>query len=333
MTTETVCGTLFFVDSIQRKGCIFMQKTQLKGVFMLLLTAFIWGSSFVAQGMGMEQVQAFTFNGIRTLLGAAVLLPVIAAGEIRKNKKAPVSKEVKKAENKKVLKKGTVLGIMLCVAGNLQQFAFNWTSAGKIAFITAFYMLFVPVLGLFLKKKVALPTWLCIVAGVVGLYFLCICGKGLSGINFGDFLAFLCSIAFAVHILTVERFAGDVDSVKLSCVQFAVAGSVTCILMFIFEEPTAAALKASAVPIMYSGFLSCGVAYTLQIVGQKYTESTVASLLMCMESVFGVVCSAIIIKEKMTAWEVLGCVIMFVAIIVSQINFKTLFAHRKAARL
>lgn len=308
-----------------------MQKTQFKGVFMLLLTAFIWGSSFVAQGIGMEETEAFTFNGVRTLLGAVVLLPVIAVGEVRRNSKSPVSKDTKRAENKKILKRGAVLGVALCVASNLQQFAFNWTSPGKIAFITAFYMLFVPVLGLFLKKKVALPTWLCIAAGCVGLYFLCICGKGLSGINFGDFLAFLCSIAFAVHILTVERIAGDVDSVKLSCVQFAVSGVITCILMFIFENPSVAVLKSSAVPILYSGCLSCGVAYTLQIVGQKYTESTVASLLMCMESVFGVVCSAIVLKEKMTVWETVGCVIMFVAIIVSQINFKTLFAHKKNA--
>ena len=240
-------------------------------------------------------------------------------------------KEVKKAENIKILKRGAILGIALCVAGNLQQFAFNWTSPGKIAFITAFYMLFVPVLGLFLKKKVALPTWLCIAAGCVGLYFLCICGKGLSGINFGDFLAFLCSIAFAVHILAVERLAADVDSVKVSCVQFFVSGTITCVLMFIFENPSIAALKTAVIPLMYSGFLSCGVAYTLQIVGQKYTESTVASLLMCTESVFGVVCSAIILKEKMTVWETVGCVIMFIAIIASQVNFKTLFSHKKTA--
>lgn len=328
----SVCDTLFFVLFVQRKGCIFMQKTQFKGVFMLLLTAFIWGSSFVAQGIGMEEAEAFTFNGIRTLLGAVILLPVIAFSEIKRNKKAPVSKEEKKAENKKILKRGAILGVALCVAGNLQQFAFNWTSPGKIAFITAFYMLFVPVLGLFLKKKVALSTWLCIAAGCVGLYFLCICGKGLSGINFGDFLAFLCSIAFAVHILAVERLAGDVDSVKVSCVQFFVSGTITCILMLIFDNPSIAILKTAAVPLMYSGFLSCGVAYTLQIIGQKYTESTVASLLMCTESVFGVVCSAIILKEKMTVWETVGCVIMFIAIIVSQINFKTVFFHKKTVR-
>ena len=308
-----------------------MQKTQFKGVFMLLLTAFIWGSSFVAQSVGMEEVEAVTFNGIRTLLGAAVLVPFILVRDAVKNKKTPVPKATRRAENLKALKTGALLGVFLCVASNLQQFAFNWTSSGKIAFITAFYMLFVPVLGLVLKKKVALPTWLCIAAGCVGLYFLCIAGKGLSGINFGDFLAFLCSIAFAVHILAIERLAGDVDSVKVSCVQFFVSGTITCILMLIFENPSVEALKTAVIPLMYSGFLSCGVAYTLQIVGQKYTESTVASLLMCTESVFGVVCSAIILKEKMTVWEALGCVIMFVAIIVSQINFKTLFKAKKEA--
>lgn len=307
-----------------------MQKTQFKGVFMLLLTAFIWGSSFVAQSVGMEEVEAFTFNGIRTLLGAAVLVPFILVSDAVKNKKTPVPKEVKKAENKKILKNGVIIGVMLCIASNLQQFAFNWSSPGKIAFITAFYMLFVPVLGLFLKKRISLPTWICIVMGCVGLYFLCICGKGLSGINFGDFLAFLCSIAFAGHILVIERFASDVDSVKVSCVQFAVSGTITCVLMAIFEHPSLAALKTAIIPLLYSGCMSCGVAYTLQIVGQKYTESTVASLLMCTESVFGVVCSAIILKEKMTVWETVGCVIMFVAIIISQVNFKTLFSHKKA---
>lgn len=309
-----------------------MQKTQFKGVAMLLLTAFIWGSSFVAQSVGMEEVEAFTFNGIRTLLGAVILIPFIIVSDVARSKKAPVDKEKRKEENKKILKNGAIIGVLLCVAGNLQQFAFNWTSPGKIAFITAFYMLFVPVLGLFLKKKVAPSTWCCVIAGCVGLYFLCICGKGLSGVNFGDFLAFLCSIAFAVHILGVERLAADVDPVKLSCVQFIVSGSITCVLMAIFDSPSITAIKGAVIPLMYSGFLSCGVAYTLQIVGQKYTESTVASLLMCTESVFGVVCSAIILKEKMTVWETLGCVIMFAAIIFSQVNVGAIIKKLRAKK-
>ena len=135
-----------------------MQKTQFKGVAMLLLTAFIWGSSFVAQSVGMEEVEAFTFNGIRTLLGAVILIPFIIVSDVARSKKAPVDKEKRKEENKKILKNGAIIGVLLCIAGNLQQFAFNWTSPGKIAFITAFYMLFVPVLGLFLKKKVAPST-------------------------------------------------------------------------------------------------------------------------------------------------------------------------------
>lgn len=309
-----------------------MQKTQMKGVLMLLLTAFIWGSSFVAQSVGMENVEPFTFNGIRTLLGAVVLLPFILIGDAVKNKKNPVPREVRKAENRRILKMGAILGVILCVAGNLQQYAFKWTSSGKIAFITAFYLLFVPLLGLFLKKKIAVPTWISLGAGCVGLYFICIFGKGISGINLGDMLTLLCSLGFAVHILTIERFAGKVDSVKLSFVQFTVSGTITLILMFIFDEPRFTALKAAAVPLLYSGFLSCGVAYTLQIVGQKYTDSTVASLLMCSESLFGVICSAIILNERMTAGETAGCVIMFAAIVLSQLDFKKLTQKHKARK-
>ncbi len=306
-----------------------MQKTQFKGVVMLLLTAFIWGSSFVAQDIGMDKIEAFTYNGVRTLLGAIVLIPIILVRDAVSQKKNPVSKEVRKAENKKVIINGSILGVILCVASNFQQFAFNDSSAGKIAFITAFYMMFVPVFGLFLKKKVPLATWFCVICGCVGLYFLCIAGKGFSGINKGDFLAFICSIAYAVHILAIERFAPEVDSVKLSCTQFMVSGIISCILMFIFETPNISDIMSAWVSIAYSGVLSCGIAYTLQIVGQKFTESTVASLLMCTESLFGVVCSAIVLKEKMTAYEYIGCAVMFVAIVMSQVDIPALIKAHK----
>ena len=298
------------------------QKTQLKGVFILLITALIWGSSFVAQSVGMESVEAFTFNGIRTLLGAAVLIPFILIRDFIGNKKSPVPKEAKKKENKSLIIYGSIIGVILCIASNLQQQAFNYSTSGKIAFITAFYMLFVPFLGLFIRKKVPLLTWICVALGAVGLYFLCITEEGLSGINKGDILALLCAVFYAVHILAVEKFAPSIDGVKLSCVQFIVSGTLSVILMFIFESPDINAIKTAAVPILYSGVMSCGIAYTFQIIGQKYTESTVASLLMCMESVFGVICGALILKEMLSGRELTGCVIMFVAIILSQLTDK-----------
>ncbi len=298
-----------------------MKKTQLRGVVILLATAFIWGSSFVAQDVGMNSVEAFTFNGIRTLMGATVLLPFILLRDLIGAKKADASTPVlRRAANKKLLISGTLIGIVLCAASNLQQFAFNYSSSGKIAFITAFYMLFVPIIGLFLRKRISGVTWGCILLGTLGLYFLCIGEEGLSDINVGDILTLCCAVVYAVHILLIEKLAPEVDSIKLSCVQFAVSGTISCILMFIFESPSLPAIGAAIIPLLYSGIMSCGFAYTFQIVGQKYTESTVASLLMCMESVFGVLCSALLLHERLTARETLGCIIMFAAIILSQIG-------------
>ena len=291
------------------------QKTQFKGVLMLLLTAIVWGSSFVAQSIGMEKIQAFTFTAIRTLLGALVLLPIILIrGRIQKTE----------IFNKKTLKYGLILGIIFSFAQNFQQFAFYYSTAGKIAFITAFYMFFVPVFGLFLKKRISIITWLCVLAGLIGLYFLCINPSDLSAINMGDILALICAIFYAIHILVIERFAPSVDGIQLSCVQFAVGGMISFVLMFIFETPQMPNIIAAAPSLAYSGIMSCGIAYTFQIIGQKYTEATVASLLMCMESVFAVLTAAIVLHETLSGREIIGCTIMFIAIIVSQIPWKTI---------
>lgn len=300
-----------------------MQKTQFKGVFMLFLTAFIWGSSFVAQSLGMESVEAFTFNGIRTLFGAAALLPFIVVRDIISIKKhGRPSKEKIKKDTKQILMGGSIMGVALCVASNFQQYAFSYPdhSAGKIAFITAFYMFFVPLIGLFFKKRVPVVTWCCVAIGTVGLYFLCVGEEGFSSITKSDIFSFICAICYAVHILVIEKFAEKSDAVKLSFTQFTVSGIITCIIMFITETPTAAAINESILPLLYSGIMSCGLAYTFQIVGQKYTESTVASLIMCLESVFGVICGAVILHEKLSSREIAGCVIMFAAIILSQFS-------------
>jgi len=296
-------------------------KTQFKGVIMLLLTAFIWGSSFVAQSVGMESIEAFTFNGIRTLMGALVLVPVILIRDKRAAKQMDEAALAnRRAADKKVIRSGAILGVAMCVASNFQQFAFNYSTSGKIAFITAFYMYFVPLLGLFLKKRVSVLTWLCVLGGVVGLGFLCINPADFTAINFGDLLAFICSIFYAVHILLIEKFAPDADGIKLSCVQFLVSGTISCVLMFLFESPDIAAIGTAIVPLLYSGIMSCGLAYTFQIIGQKYTEATVASLLMCLESVFGVLAGAVVLHEMLSGREIVGCVIMFAAIILSQLS-------------
>ena len=298
---------------------------------MLFITAFIWGSSFVAQSLGMESVEAFTFNGIRTLFGAATLLPFIIIKDIVKIKKYGKPERTKlKAETKKILIGGSIMGIALCVASNLQQYAFTYPdhSPGKIAFITAFYMFFVPIIGLLFRKKVPVITWICVFLGTLGLYFLCVHGEGFGGITKSDIFSFLCSVCYAVHILLIEKFASDSDAVKLSFTQFTVSGIITCVIMFIVETPTIPAINESMLPLLYSGVMSCGLAYTFQIVGQKYTESTIASIIMCLESVFGVLCSAVLLHKILTPNEIIGCVIMFTAIIISQFSDKIKFRKK-----
>lgn len=297
-----------------------MKKTQWKGVVMLLITALIWGSAFVAQSVGMESVEAFTFNGIRTLLGGLVLLPFVLARDrhaVRGMDAAGLRQ--KRTADTKALLCGVALGVVFCAAGNVQQFAFNYSTPGKIAFITSLYMFFVPLFGLFLKKRVPLITWICVLFGFVGLYFLCIGPGGLGAVNRGDLLTFICAALFAVHILMVERFAPGLDGLRLSMTQFFTSGVISCVLMLLFESPQLPDIRTAALPILYAGVLSCGLAYTFQILGQKYTEATVASLIMCMESVFGALASALVLRERLTGREILGCVIMFAAIIVSQL--------------
>ena len=181
-------------------------------------------------------------------------------------------------------------------------------------------LLALPLIGLVLRKRVPVLTWLCVAAGFVGLYFLCIDPAADFAVNRGDALAAACAFFYAIHILLVERFVPNADGVKLSFVQFTVSGVISCVLMFIFEHPEIAAIGAAIVPLLYSGVMSCGFAYTFQIVGQKYTEATVASLIMCMESVFGVLCGAVILHEVLSGREILGCVIMLVAILLSQLS-------------
>ena len=305
-------------------------RTQLKGAVILLITALIWGTSFVAQSIGMEVIDAFTYNGIRSLMGAAALVPfILVRDKVIARSVSPEALEAKKAADRKLLPYGLILGCVFCVASNFQQYAFYHSTAGKIAFITALYMFFTPLFGLFIGKKVSLVTWICTVFGIIGLYFLSIdpaefaaSGGGIVGffrtMNRGDLQALACAAVYGVHILCVEKFSAEVDGVKLSCLQFLTAGIISCGLMFLVENPVLHNIRLAIVPLLYSGLMSCGIAYTLQIIGQKYTEATLASILMCMESVFAVLAAALILHERLTGRELLGCVIMFAAILLSQ---------------
>ena len=220
------------------------------------------------------------------------------------------------------LRKGLILGIVFSIAQNFQQFAFYYSTSGKIAFITAFYMFFVPLFSvLFLKKKIAVLTWISILIGLIGLFFLCIDPADLTSINLGDILALICAIFYAVQIMLIDKYLEDGTSgVQLSFMQFVVASIISVIAMFIFEQPNLADIKTAAPSLLYSGIMSCGIAYTLQIVGQKHASPVVASLLMCLESVFAVITAAIILHENMLPREMAGCLIMFGAIILSQVS-------------
>ncbi len=293
---------------------------------MLLITALIWGSAFVAQIKGMDILGPFTFSCVRCLLGAIFLIPVAYLLEQSDKKKNPEKYAVEKtaeelAYEKRILTIGGICcGIALFVAASLQQVGLQFTTAGKGGFITSLYIVIVPVLGLFLKKRVRPIIWGCIAVAAIGLYLLSI--KDGFTIGKGDFLVLLCAFAFSIHILVIDYFSPKANGVKLSCIQFFVAGLLSGVVMFIFETPVMADILASWMPIVYSGILSAGIGYTLQIVAQKDTDPTIASLLMSLESVFALISGMIILQEMMTGREALGCVLMFAAIIVAQLPSK-----------
>lgn len=287
---------------------------------LLLLTAIIWGSAFVAQKSGMDYVEPFTFNGIRTFIGGLVLIPVIFFME-KKNPPEEISREEKTKKNKELLIGGICCGLALFAASSLQQFGVSYTTAGKAGFITTLYVVFVPIISVLLRKKVRPIMWLCVAMGAVGLYLLCMTDASFR-LTFGDTLVLLCAVAFAVHILTVDHFSPKMDGIKLSCIQFLTVGIVSMVCMFIFEHPDIHAILDCVVPLLYAGVLSCGLGFTFQVVAQKHAEPTVASLLMSLESVFAVVFGALLLHETMSMRELSGCLIIFIAVIISQLPEK-----------
>lgn len=296
-----------------------MNHTQLKHSIYLFLTAAIWGFAFVAQSVGMEYVGPFTFNGVRSLIGAFFLIPCIfflkrfghADNASALNGNAACSRRT-------LLTGGICCGIILAAASSLQQIGIQYTSVGKAGFLTAVYIVLVPVLGLFLGKKCSPLIWGIVLLSLVGLYMLT-AKEGFLSVEKGDLMLLGCALLFAVHILIIDHFSPLCDGVKMSCIQFFVCGILCIIPALLLEQPSVSAIADAAAPILYAGILSCGVAYTLQIIGQKGMNPTIASLILSLESAISVLAGWIILGQQLTSREITGCILVFTAIILAQL--------------
>lgn len=290
-------------------------KQQIKSSLILLLTATIWGVAFVAQSVGMEYIGPFTFNAIRCVLGGLVLIPVIL---VLKKKKETGAENQEKEDKKTLWTGGIACGVILCIASNLQQFGIMEASVGKSGFFTALYIVMIPVIGIFIGKRPGIKLWFCVALAVVGMYLLCM-KDGSFTIERADIMLLLCALAFSFHILVVDYFSPKVDGVKMSCIQFFVCGVLSAVGMLFTEAPDISNIQAAWQPLLYAGLLSCGVGYTLQIVGQKGINPVIASLIMSLESVISALAGWVILGQVLSPKEILGCVLMFVAIIITQI--------------
>ena len=305
------------------------KKFAIPGSVILLLAALAWGSAFVAQSLGSDSVRPFTFNAARSLLGALVLVPVFLTFD-------RVNKKPKKSGGKTLLIGGVLCGVLLFMACTLQQFAISYVDTagktaeeletiekaniGKVAFLTALYIVLVPVFGVFMKKKAGVQVWLGVLIALIGMYFLSIKpGFTISG---GDIYAFLCAFAFALQIIVVDEVVDKVDPIRLSCLQFLVCGILSSVCAAIFDKPALSDILNAWAPILYMGVVSSGIAYTLQIIGQSRCNSVVASLVMSMESVFSALFGFLILHQAMLGREIAGCVLMLFAIVLAQIPGK-----------
>ena len=300
-------------------------KQNVRNSCLLVLTALIWGTAFVAQTTGGDTIGAFSFNCIRSLIGGIVLIPVIHVLDTKTDKKPKTA-----AEKKTLLTGGIACGCVMFIASSFQQLGINLgTEAGKAGFLTACYILLVPILGLFLKKKCGWNIWIGVVLTLAGLYLLCMNGTTGFSLRFSDGLVIICAVCFSLHILLVDHFSPLVDGVRLSSIQFIISGLIGLIPTFFVDMHHSLsgfyawlpALQSwnAWIPILYAGVMSCGVAYTLQIIGQNGLNPTIASLLMSLESVFSVLAGWIILGQKLTTREILGCVIIFAAIVLAQL--------------
>lgn len=311
------------------------KKHTTRNSFILILTAFIWGVAFVAQTEGGNTVGPFTFNCVRSLIGSVALLPVIYCLDRRSASNHKDDRVTTGERNNRTLLLGGVLcGIILCIASNLQQLGITMgSSAGKAGFLTACYILIVPIIGIFLGRHCGINIWIGVIIALAGLYLLCM--EGSWAIQLSDLLLLLCALCFAFHIIVIDHFSPLVDGVRMSCIQFMVSGLLTAIPMTILEiglfTPNFSAADFTDwlapfqsieawIPILYAGVFSCGVAYTLQIVGQKGINPTVASLLLSLESAFAAIAGWLILGQSMDLPQLAGCLLLFVAVVLAQIK-------------
>lgn len=283
---------------------------RLKASLMLALAAFIWGNAFVAQSVGMDHVGPWTFNCLRSLIGGVTLLVLMPfLDRVRGGKE--------NHSDQKILWQGGILtGIVLCAASMFQQTGIQYTTVGKAGFLTALYTVIVPVLGILRGKKTRPLIWICVGISVCGMYLLTM-KEGFS-ISKGDLLILICAFLFAVHILVIDYYSPKTDGVRLSCIQFFTAGILSLIPMLVFEHPQWSDIVSAAAPILYAGVLSSGAGYTLQIIGQKDADPAVASMLLSLESVFAALAGFVFLHQKMSAREMLGCLLIFAAILLAQ---------------
>lgn len=287
-----------------------------KGELLLLLAALIWGSAYIFQKMGMDYVGPFTFGFFRFCIGAAVLVPVIWAFDRSKRRQG------REAEIPRLTDRTLLIGSLLCgltqfAAGSLQQIGLIYTTAGKAGFITSMHIVIVPVLMIFLRRRVAFVTWIGVALAVFGMYLLCIT-EGFR-LHLGDGLVFACAAVYALQILLIDHYAVRTDPIRLASLQFLLAGLMSGVCMLLFESLSWTMILACAVPILYTGFLEVGAAYTLEIYGQQTTSPPVTAIILSLESVFAVICGALVLGEHLTGREALGCVLMMAAFLVTQL--------------
>ena len=299
-----------------------MSKLQIRNSLLLLLAATVWGMGFVAQSVGMEYVGVFTFTSVRSWIAGVILIPCIYfLNNI--NDKKDESKHVSESKEgrKNLILGGICCGTILAIASSIQQIGMQYTSVGKAGFITAFYIIIVPILGIFFKKHCAPTVWIGVLFALAGLYCLCIT-EGTAGealIQKGDIYIFLSAVAFSFHILCIDYFSEKADGVKMACIQFFVCAILTTTPMFFLEHPSIQSILIAWKPILYAGAFSSGVGFTLQIVGQKGMNPTVASLILSLESVMSVLGGLLILGQMLSARESIGCMLMFTAIVLAQL--------------
>ena len=294
---------------------------KIKGTIYLLCAALLWGVAFVAQDVGLEHIEPFTFTSVRCFLGADVLFFICLILNNTKKDKPSFTKAERKKNVKNLIVGSLVCGTVMCLATNLQQIGLVYTTAGKSGFITACYIVLVPVIGLFLKRKCPLTVWIAVMLAVTGLYFLCL-GDGIGSINKGDLITLGCTVMFSLHILVIDAFIVKTDAVCLACGQCLVNSIISAVFMFIFENPSFQKILNAIIPLVYTGVFSAGVAYMFQILGQKFLKPTVASIIMSLESVISVLAAWVILNQALSIKEIIGCVVIFCAIILAQIQFK-----------